>query len=189
MGRERMSDDVSGQSPEYIARWSLLPLCAVYLRRVRPAGTPAAVWPATVAYATAEQCKSCYNRQYGKPMSVAASLKATSGRGVKVTKSRVRGKLVESTKVSLCPGRRSPLTGPPRSVRPRCASQRWSCTALRRSSAKPARPQISSRCSVCSTSIRRWASVSRTILAGRISTETLFRKCRSSRNPLQIVRY
>lgn len=80
----------SGLSEEYLAERAKLPECVVCERPMRPAGEKAADWPATVAYATTEQCKTCYNRKYVKSMSVADALKP-----VKHVKTRVRG--VETT--------------------------------------------------------------------------------------------
>ena len=84
------SMSLEGLSEEYLAKRAELPLCVRCERPMRPAGQRTAEWPATVAYATTDQCKSCYNRKY--VVSAAAALKQTDGvKGVKLVKARVRG--------------------------------------------------------------------------------------------------
>lgn len=93
--------DVSteGLDPEYLAKHEELPECVVCLRKMRPAGSKASDWPATVAYATTEQCKTCYNRKYTKPLSVHESLKAL--KPAKVVKTRRRGVEYDALKLDL----------------------------------------------------------------------------------------
>lgn len=85
-----------GLSEEYLAERAKLPVCVVCERPMRPAGTKATAWPATVSYATTDQCKSCYNRKYSQSLSVAEALKP-----VKRVKTRVRGVLKTAPQIDL----------------------------------------------------------------------------------------
>ena len=86
MAGNTMDMNTSGLSEEYLAKRAALPVCVVCERPMRPVGEKAEDWPATVAYATTEQCKSCYNRKYTKALSAADVLKP-----VRQAKVRYRG--------------------------------------------------------------------------------------------------
>lgn len=86
-----------GLSPEYMARRADLPICVVCERPMRPAHEKLVDWPATVAYATTEQCKSCYNRKYVKPLSAADVLRPPK----KLSKARRRGEQVSVVRLDL----------------------------------------------------------------------------------------
>lgn len=90
---------LEGLTPEYLEKRAALPVCVVCERPMRPAGKKAEDWPATVAYATTEQCKTCYNRKYSKPLSVHESLKAI--KPAKVVKTRRRGVEYDVLKLDL----------------------------------------------------------------------------------------
>lgn len=90
---------LEGLTPEYLAKRAELPVCVVCERPMRPAGKRAEEWPATVSYATAEQCKTCYNRKYSKPLSVHESLKSI--KPAKVAKTRRRGVEYDVLKLDL----------------------------------------------------------------------------------------
>lgn len=90
---------LEGLTPEYLEKRAELSVCVVCERPMRPAGKKAEDWPATVAYATTEQCKTCYNRKYTKPLSVHESLKAI--KPAKVAKTRRRGVEYDVLKLDL----------------------------------------------------------------------------------------
>jgi len=85
MGGKEVDMSTEGLDPVYLAARAALSQCVVCLRPMRPASSKAADWPATVAYGTASQCKTCYNRSYKKSLSVAGVAK------VEGKKTRYRG--------------------------------------------------------------------------------------------------
>ena len=87
-GRENSMSTV-GLSEEYLARRAELPVCVVCERPMRPAKSREGDWPATVAFATTDQCKTCYNRKYLKAQSANATVR------VEGRKARRNGQLVE----------------------------------------------------------------------------------------------
>ena len=58
MSRKAMVLD--GLSEEYLAERAKLPACQWCDRPMRPYGTPAKSWPATMARSTTKTCQSCY---------------------------------------------------------------------------------------------------------------------------------
>lgn len=81
---------LEGLDEEYLARRAELPECVVCERPMRPAQTKAADWPATMAYGTASQCKTCYNRVYNNKKALSA-YQASRVKTVKVRQGRGQG--------------------------------------------------------------------------------------------------